>query len=68
MRHEIIAVLLVPPLVKQYLINYARTLICTTSLSYANIVSANCSFHILESGRTDKVRLLLRNALGLLSG
>ena len=52
-----IAVLLVPPLVKQYLINYARTLIYTTSLSYANIISANCSFDILESGRADEVRL-----------
>jgi 8-amino-7-oxononanoate synthase len=51
-----IAVLLVPPIVKQYLINYARTLIYTTSLSYANIISANCSFDLLESGRADEVR------------
>ena len=50
-----IAVLLIPPLVKQYLINYARTLIYTTSLSYANIISANCAFDILESGCADKV-------------
>jgi len=50
------AVLLVPPLVKQYLINYARTLIYTTSLSYANIISVNCSFDVLESGRADEVR------------
>ena len=49
------AVLLVPPLVKQYLINYARTLIYTTSLSYANIISANCSFDMLECGRADEV-------------
>ena len=53
-----VAVLLVPPLVKQYLINYARTLIYTTSLSYANIISANCSFDVLESGRAGEVRLL----------
>ena len=51
-----IAVLLVPPIVKQYLINYARTLIYTTSLSYANIISANCSFDLLESGGADEVR------------
>lgn len=51
-----IAVLLIPPLVKQYLINYARTLIYTTSLSYANIISTDCSFDILESGRADEVR------------
>lgn len=50
-----VAVLLVPSLVKQYLINYARTLIYTTSLSYANIISVNCSFDILESGRADEV-------------
>jgi len=61
-----IAVLLVPPLVKQYLINYARTLIYTTSLSYANIVSANCSFDVLESGRADEVRLRFRNTFGVL--
>lgn len=42
-------------MVKEYLINYARTLIYTTSLSYANIISANCSFDILESGRADEV-------------
>jgi len=61
-----IAVLLVPPLVKQYLINYARTLIYTTSLSYANIISANCSFDILESGRADEVRFCSRNTPGML--
>jgi len=63
-----IAVLLVPPLVKQYLINYARTLIYTTSLSYANIISANCSFDFLESGRADEVRPRFRNSLGVLFG
>ena len=51
------AVLLVPPLVKQYLINYARTLIYTTSLSYANIISAGCSFDILDSGCAEEVWL-----------
>jgi len=61
-----IAVLLVPPLVKQYLINYARTLIYTTSLSYANIISANCSFDILESGRADEVHFCSRNTPGVL--
>jgi 8-amino-7-oxononanoate synthase len=50
-----IAVLLIPPLVKQYLINYARTLIYTTSLNYANIISVNCSFDILESGGAEEV-------------
>ena len=60
LKHGILAVLLVPPLVKQYLINYARTLIYTTSLSYANIISANCSFDVLESGRAEEVRFWFR--------
>ncbi|EED81622.1 predicted protein [Postia placenta Mad-698-R] len=44
------AVLLVTPLVRDYLLNYARSLIYTTSLSYANIISADCSFDLLEDG------------------
>jgi len=53
-----VAVLLVPPLVKEYLINYARTLIYTTSQSHANIIFANCSLDVLESGRAEEVRAL----------
>lgn len=66
LKHEV-AVLLIPPLVKQYLINYARTLIYTTSLSYANIISADCSFDILASGRAEEVRTSIpRNTRTLL--
>ena len=50
------AVLLVTPLVRDYLLNYARSLIYTTSLSYANIVAAECSFDMLEDGAAEKVR------------
>ena len=51
-----LAVLLVTPLVRDYLLNYARSLIYTTSLSYANIVAAECSFDMLEDGAAEKVR------------
>ena len=47
--------LLITPLVRDYLLNYARSLIYTTSLSHANIIAADCSFDLLESGEADKV-------------
>ncbi|KAH9902384.1 PLP-dependent transferase [Cubamyces lactineus] len=50
------AVLLVTPLVRDYLLNYARSLIYTTSLSNANIIAAECSFDMLEEGEAAKVR------------
>ena len=49
------AVLLITPLVRDYLLNYARSLIYTTSLSYANIIAADCSFDLLEEGEASKV-------------
>src|SRR5262245_13684383 len=50
-----IAVILTNTLIRDYLLNYARTLIYTTSLSYANIVSVNCSFDMLEDGTAHQV-------------
>jgi 8-amino-7-oxononanoate synthase len=44
------------PVVKDYLINYARTLIYTTSLSPSVIIQTDCSFDVLESGKAQKVR------------
>ncbi|KAI0763329.1 pyridoxal phosphate-dependent transferase [Trametes elegans] len=49
------AVLLVTPLVRDYLLNYARSLIYTTSLSNANIIAADCSFDMLEEGEAEKL-------------
>ncbi|KAI9001476.1 pyridoxal phosphate-dependent transferase [Trametes punicea] len=49
------AVLLVTPLVRDYLLNYARSLIYTTSLSNANIIAAECSFDMLEEGEAEKL-------------
>ncbi len=43
------------PLVRDYLLNYARSLIYTTSLSHANIIAAECSFDLLEEGEASKV-------------
>jgi len=46
------AVVLTSELIRDYLLNYARSLIFTTSLSNANIVLAECSFDLLEDGTT----------------
>ncbi|KAK7040798.1 hypothetical protein VNI00_009704 [Paramarasmius palmivorus] len=44
------AVLLTEPLVVKYLVNYARPLIFTTTLSNLSIIAASCSFDMLEDG------------------
>ncbi|OBZ72394.1 putative 8-amino-7-oxononanoate synthase [Grifola frondosa] len=49
------AVMLTTPLVRDYLLNYARSLIYTTSLGYANIIAADCSFDLLEDGTAEKL-------------
>lgn len=47
--------LLTTEVVKDYLLNYARSLIYTTTLTFANIVAVNCSFDMLEDGTTEAV-------------
>ena len=49
------AVFLTTPLVKEYLINYARSLIFTTSLSCANVIAIDCSFDLMQDGTTAKL-------------
>ncbi|KAJ7633175.1 pyridoxal phosphate-dependent transferase [Roridomyces roridus] len=44
------AVILTSPLIRDYLLNYARSLIYTTSLSFANIIAADSSFDLLMDG------------------
>ncbi|KAF9459029.1 pyridoxal phosphate-dependent transferase [Collybia nuda] len=44
------AVILTNTLIRDYLLNYARSLIYTTSLSFANIIAADCSFDLLTDG------------------
>ncbi|TFY82583.1 hypothetical protein EWM64_g1423 [Hericium alpestre] len=49
------AVMLTNTLLRDYLINYARPLIYTTSLSHSNIIAAGCSFDMLEDGTAGKL-------------
>ncbi|KAJ7766619.1 pyridoxal phosphate-dependent transferase [Mycena metata] len=44
------AVILASPLIRDYLVNYARSLIYTTSLSFANVVAVESSFDMLMDG------------------
>ncbi|KAF8588243.1 PLP-dependent transferase [Ramaria rubella] len=43
------AVILTTPLLRDYLVNYARPLIYTTALSHASVISISCSFDIIEA-------------------
>jgi len=49
------AVLLTNTLIRDYLLNYARPLIYTTSLSNAAIIAASCSFDLLEDGTAENL-------------
>ena len=47
--------LLTNTLIRDYLLNYARPLIYTTSLSNLAVIAASCSFDLLEDGTADRV-------------
>ncbi|CAL1715848.1 unnamed protein product [Somion occarium] len=49
------AVVLTNTLMRDYMLNYARSLIYTTSLGYANVISVDCSFDLLEDGTAKKL-------------
>ncbi|KAF7314327.1 Aminotran-1-2 domain-containing protein [Mycena kentingensis (nom. inval.)] len=49
------AVILTSPFIRDYLLNYARSLIYTTSLSHANIIAADSSFDMLMDGTGQKL-------------
>ncbi|EMD33403.1 hypothetical protein CERSUDRAFT_160336 [Gelatoporia subvermispora B] len=55
------AVLLTSTLIRDYLINYARSLIYTTSLSHPNIVAVDCSLDLLEDGTAENLSTRLLN-------
>ena len=42
-------------LIGDYMINYARSFIYTTSISYANIIAVDSSFDLLEQGELEPV-------------
>ncbi|TDL25764.1 PLP-dependent transferase [Rickenella mellea] len=55
------AVILTSPIVREYLVNYARPLIYTTSLNNASIIAADCSFDLLEDGTADELAKSLKD-------
>ena len=52
------AVILTSVLVRDYLLNYARSIIYTTSFSYASAIAIDCSVDLLEDGTTEEVKLI----------
>ncbi|KAL1687838.1 pyridoxal phosphate-dependent transferase [Schizophyllum commune] len=56
------ALLLVPPLLKSYLLNYARPLIYTTAPAYSAVVAADCALDVLADGTTERLAENLRSA------
>jgi len=44
-------------LVRDYLLNYARSLIYTTSLNYATVIGTDCVLDLMEDGTVDKLSI-----------
>ncbi|KAG2114822.1 PLP-dependent transferase [Suillus clintonianus] len=53
------AAILTTELIRDYLLNYARPLIYTTTLTYANIIAVECAFDMLENGSAEVLALHL---------
>lgn len=49
------AIILCSPLVREYLINYARPLIYTTALSFPSLAAVQAVYSLLVDGRTELV-------------
>jgi 8-amino-7-oxononanoate synthase len=49
------AITLSSPLVRSYLINYARPLIYTTFMPFINLAAIKASYSLLQSGATEPV-------------
>ncbi|KAF8626598.1 hypothetical protein AX17_006516 [Amanita inopinata Kibby_2008] len=49
------AVLLTNRLIRDYMLNYARPLIYTTSPSYASVIAVDCSFDLLNDGTAQEL-------------
>lgn len=52
------AVVLCSPLLRSYLINYARPLVYSTAMPHLNVIAASKSFEMLEDGHGDAVSSL----------
>lgn len=53
------AAILTTELIRDYLLNYARPLIYTTTLTYASIIAVDCAFDMLENGSAEVLALHL---------
>ncbi|OAX34596.1 PLP-dependent transferase [Rhizopogon vinicolor AM-OR11-026] len=49
------AAILTTELIRDYLLNYARPLIYTTALTYANVIGVGCAFDTLENGSAEVI-------------
>lgn len=54
------AILLCSPIIRQYLVNYARPLIYTTFMSYPALAAIRASYSFLFTGRTESLARTLR--------
>ena len=50
------AIVLCNPIIRAYLINYARPLIYSTTMPYLNVLAIKAAFEMLEEGHGDVVR------------
>ncbi|KAG0705835.1 PLP-dependent transferase [Suillus ampliporus] len=55
------AAILTTELIRDYLLNYARPLIYTTTLTYANVIAVECAFDMLENGSAEVLALHLQD-------
>jgi 8-amino-7-oxononanoate synthase len=60
------AILLCSPLIRQYLINYARPMIYTTFMSYPALAAIRASYNFLMSGSSEPLAENLRRLIGYL--
>lgn len=64
--HRCVAAILTTELIRDYLLNYGRSLIYTTTLTYANIIAVECAFDMLENGSAEVVSSVSQKFVGLL--
>lgn len=60
------AIVLCSPQVRDYLINYARSLIYTTALGYPFLASIRAAYEMLAEGETEPLRQTLQQRIQLL--